>query len=98
MDDLLTLSDVKKHLNIEESYTGDDALLGMYLKSASAYVEQIICRDVTTLTPSELAVFRQAVLLVLGDFYMQREDTVVAVSVASSQAVKRLTISIRSWK
>lgn len=97
MVDILTIADVKRHLNIEQEYTGDDAIIASYLTSAVAYVEQIICRDVDTLNPQELAVFKQAVLLVVGDFYMQREDTVVAVSTSSTNAVKRLTMSIRGW-
>lgn len=94
---VLTIEGVKRHLNIDALYTGDDVLLEGYLDSAIAYVEQIICREVSTLTERELAIFRQAVLLVIGDFYMQREDTVVAVSTASTNAVKRLTMAIRGW-
>lgn len=97
MAEILTLEEVKRHLNIID-YNGDDALIGGYLASAVGYVEEIICRKIEELTPRELAVCKQAVLLVVGDFYMQREDTVVAVSVASSQAVKRLTMSIRGWR
>lgn len=94
----MTIDEVKRHLNIDVEYTGDDILITSYMASATGYVEQIICRDIESLTPSELAVCKQAILLVIGDFYMQREDSVVAVSVASSNAVKRLTMSIRGWQ
>lgn len=96
--EILTLDQVKRHLNIDVEYTGEDTLLQGYLTSAIGYVKEIICRDIESLEPMEMAVFRQAVLLVIGDFYMQREDSVVAVSVASTNAVKRLTMSIRGWE
>lgn len=97
MAEILTLEAVKRHLNIVD-YNGDDELISGYITSATGYVQEIICRSAEELTPLEMAVFRQAVLLVVGDFYMQREDTVVAVSTATTGAVKRLTMSIRSWR
>lgn len=97
MAGVLTIDEVKRHLNITD-YDGDDELIKGYLTSAIGYVQEIICRDTSTLKPLELAVFKQAVLLVVGDFYMQREDTVVAVSTATTGAVKRLTMAIRGWR
>lgn len=97
MANVMTLEEVKRHLNIID-YNGDDELLHGYITAAIGYVQEIICRDVDTLKPLELSVFKQAVLLVIGDFYMQREDTVVAVSAGTTGAVRRLTMSIRSWR
>lgn len=103
-ESIISMEVINRHLNIstvmfdsEYLEQSERPILLEYRDSAIGYVEQIICRKVEDLTEREMAVFRQAVLLVIGDFYMQREDTVVGVSVATSGAVRRLTNSIRGW-
>lgn len=69
----LTLSDIKKHLNIDSDFTDDDT----YLESLEAVAIGIIERDIDykfsemQTLPDAL---KHALLLVIGNFYDNRES------------------------
>lgn len=66
----ITISDCKKHLNIEEEFTEDDYLIQICLEAAREYVF-----DYTSLTLEELDKSYSiviAVLVLVTDFYSRR--------------------------
>lgn len=72
----LNLNTIKEHLNIDKEYTAEDS----YLESLGDVVEQMvenhIGRDLQTLDTDEgllPAPIRHAMLLLLGNFYNNRE-------------------------
>lgn len=96
--EIVTLEQVKKHLNIEQDYQDDDSLIQGYITAAISMVEAEICRDLADLSDKEIPIARQAVLLTVGDYYMQREDTVVGATPSSvPMGVKRLCFNIRRF-
>lgn len=73
----LTLADIKKHLNIDSSFTDDDA----YLEALSLVAEDVVAKyldcELTNLLvngslPSAL---KHAMLLFIGNMYKNREST-----------------------
>ena len=81
----LTLATIKKHLNIDSSFTDDDT----YLTSLGDVAEQIVSKHVQY-NLAELAAsnggslpapIAHACLLLIGNFYMNRES-VAAVSMS----------------
>lgn len=94
----ITLSDAKHHLNIEEEYTGDDRYIETLIKGATAAVAAMAQRDMDALTEEESDIARQAVLLIVGEWYMQREDSVVGAAVNRiPNGVERLVYAIKSY-
>lgn len=94
----ITLSDAKHHLNIEEEYTGDDRYIETLVKGATAAVAAMAQRDMDALTEEESDIARQAVLLIVGEWYMQREDSVVGAAVNRiPNGVERLVHAIKSY-
>jgi hypothetical protein len=72
----VTLDQVKKHLELE-GVTGEDGYLGALLAAASRAVElktnRTISGDAPTLTGADLALAEQAMLLLVGTWYTNRE-------------------------
>ena len=72
----VTLEMVKQHLNLE-GVTGEDAYLGALLIGAKRAVELKTRRtmggDTPTLTGDDLALAEQAMLLLVGAWYTNRE-------------------------
>ena len=67
----------KRHLNVEESFTEDDEYIKGLIEPAEAVVEKDICEKLSELEkenegklPSPL---RQCILLMVGQFYANRE-------------------------
>lgn len=72
----VTLEMVKEHLNLE-GVTGEDAYLGLLSVAAQRAVELKTRRtmggDTPTLTGEDLALAEQAMLLLIGAWYANRE-------------------------
>lgn len=67
----VTLTSIKAHLRIVG--TDDDELLGDYIEAAEEFTAQFV----GPITSSSPASIRQAVRLLVGNFYEHREDTLV---------------------
>lgn len=94
----ITLSDAKHHLNIEEEYTGDDRYIETLIKGAKSTLAGMANRDLDALNDEETDVARQACLLLIGEWYMQREDSVVGAAVNRiPNGVERLVHLLRSY-
>lgn len=90
-----TLSEVKAHLRMEESQTEEDVLLQSLIDAAADYASKYIGRPVPwddeAGDPVPLpASVRAAMLLVVGDLYANREDTVVGTIIGRIGFVERL--------
>lgn len=74
----------KRHLNVEEFFTEDDEYLGELIEAAEAVVEKDICEDLSTLAEENSgklpAPLRQCILLMVGQFYANREPVAFAQS------------------
>lgn len=71
----LTLDQIKKHLNIDDYYEGDDTYLTSLGDVAEQIVEQHLERSLSELVVNESlpAPIIQAMLLFIGTLYMSRE-------------------------
>lgn len=81
----ISLADIKKHLNLDEYYTADDAYITSLESVAKELVEKHIDRKLTDIETEEGAIPKpllQAMLLIIGNFYDNRE------SVSYSSAVE----------
>lgn len=67
----MNLDVVKKHLNIDANYTGDDEYLGRLMQVAENAVKWQVDKEIET-TPIEI---EQAQLLLIGELYNNREIT-----------------------
>jgi len=68
------INQLKRQLNIEESYTGDDAILQHYLDVAEQSVE-LYCgtTGLTSYTGTTMPIsITQAVIMLAGHFYLNR--------------------------
>ncbi|MFP3745646.1 head-tail connector protein [Achromobacter sp. SIMBA_011] len=88
---------VKAHLRIDPAFVAEDALIQGYIDSATAHVEQHCDRKIVSgepAGPGEMAMTKdveQAILLLVGHWYSNREGVVVgAVSNAVQLGVDRL--------
>lgn len=82
----LSLDEIKQHLNIDASFTADDAQLLAYGKAAEQAVEHDINKSLDSLeeTYGELpAPLRLACLMLTAQFYASREPVVFGVSVTT---------------
>lgn len=78
----LELNEVKRHLNIDDYYTLDDGYISSLIESCTAIMEEETGRKASELEGSALGTARQAVLLLVGDYFATRESAVVGASVA----------------
>ena len=77
---MLDLGLVKEHLRVDDDQ--DDTLIAAYVDAAVEYVQQHCDRRIVEVpeTPAEMALTRdvqQAILLLVGHWYANREDVVV---------------------
>lgn len=74
---MLSLNQIKKHLNIDENYNGDDEYLQQLNRVADEVVEKHINRslyDIKAENKGELpSALEQAILLLIANFYANRE-------------------------
>lgn len=84
---ILTLTEIKQHLRLDESETAEDDLLASLGDAAHDYAEQYVGRpipwDGEPVPPSVKA----AIKLIVGQLYEDREATYVGVSVEDNPAV-----------
>lgn len=93
---LISLEEAKEHLNIEGTAIDDNRVLG-YLNAAIAVVERKTMRNPLELSSCEFEMFKQAVLLLLGDYYSRREDTLSGGGSSLPMGVQHLTDLLRDY-
>jgi len=78
----ITLSKAKQHLNIESGYTEDDSYITNLIGVAESVVEKHINDSLTGITCSNGGILplplEQAMLLMIGNFYANREVLTLA--------------------
>ena len=91
---VLTLDEIKTHLRIELDDASRDAELARFEAQALDYAEQYIGRTIPWLDDvgdpvAVPASVKGAMLLLIGDYDQMRENTVIGVSVSSTDAAER---------
>lgn len=74
---LITLAQIKTHLNIDSAYTADDAYITFLEGVAEELVEKHIDKPLTEITAEEGAIpqpLLSAMLLIIGNLYDNRES------------------------
>ena len=82
----LTLADTKKHLIVDASFTDDDTYISGLMDVAEAVVERDIDAPLVTLEDGAgnlPAPITQAMLLVVGNLYANREPVAIGTITAS---------------
>lgn len=93
---MITLKELKEHLQVE-GVDSEDAYLLSLLDVATAIVERDIQAVKDELNQKEIKIFRQAVLLLVGDYYRNREDTTDLNIKAIPNGVVRLCNMLRRY-
>lgn len=75
----LTTNIIKKHLNIEPTFTDDDDLLEVYADTAEQIVEQELQTSLDNIAKDNKngslpTPIKQAMLIMIANFYSQRES------------------------
>lgn len=98
----LTLDMAKRHLNIEPSYTDEDSYIEALITVAEEKTAKELCvsvEDLATIDGGKVipAPLIQAMLLCLGAYYANRENTVYATLKEIPQGAKYLVDLYRDY-
>lgn len=92
---VITVADIKAHLNITDD--ADNSLLEQYVEAAEGWIEIFTGVTFATLTPVP-ASLKQAIRMLAGSFYENREDVLVGISAESvPHGVHELIAPFRNW-
>lgn len=103
MSEPISLAIARQHLNIEEGYAADDAYIAGLIIAARRKVELDTRRtfggDVPTLAGDDAALAAQAVLLIIGHWYANREavSSEGRVGAALPMSVSWIVDALRAW-
>lgn len=105
MNEPVALSDIKIHLGLGSGAAGDDAYLSSLIIAARRMVEQetrrVIAGSTSTLSPDDLEVARQAIRLIVGAWYANREAVTTTdarlAPVEVPMAATWIMNSLRAW-
>lgn len=103
MSEPVSLAIARKHLNIEDGYVADDAYIAGLIIAARYKVELDTRRtfggDTPTLTGDDAALAGQAVLLIIGHWFANREAVSVdgRVAAALPMSVGWIVDSLCKW-
>ena len=89
----ITLAEAKRHLNIEDDFEDDDQYISSLIAVAQEVVAQDICVPLAELegeTGEIPAPLRQAMLLLIGNYYASRESVAFGGLVQDTKAYKHL--------
>lgn len=91
----------KKHLNVEESFTEDDKYIIGLIEASETVVEKDVCEKLDTLTQENKgklpAPLRQCILLMVGQFYANREPVAFAQSAEVPLSYRYLVSLYRNY-
>lgn len=87
---ILTLSEIKQHLRLEEEEVEENDLLANLLDAAVDYASQYVGREIPWDGEPVPASVRAAILLIVGDLYENREGQIVGATIVDNPAVDRL--------
>lgn len=91
----IEFEDAKAHLNVTTSE--DDRLIFQLVEAAEAYVSRWLAVPLATMTPLP-ADLRQAVLMLVGHYYENREASLVGVSAEEVPfGVREIIDQHRAW-
>ncbi len=79
----ISLAMMKNHLNVDASFTDDDIYIRELIGVANNVVAEELCVDLVDLETPEGALpagVRQAIMLLVGNFYSNREPVAFATS------------------
>lgn len=97
----INLQQAKRHLNVEESFIEDDEYIGELIEAAETVVEKDICDDLRTLSEENAgklpAPLRQCILLMVGQFYANREPVAFAQSAEVPLSYRHLISLYRNY-
>ena len=80
---LVSLDILKKHLNVEESFTDDDEYIEELEEVAEQVVSQDLCVDIEEVESDKVGVpkpLEQAIKLLVGQYYANREPVAMGVA------------------
>lgn len=103
MTDPISLAIARKHLNIEDGFIADDAYIAGLITAARRKVELDTRRtfggDAPRLVDDDAALAAQAVLLIVGHWYANREAVSLEgrVAAAMPMSVGWIVDALREW-
>lgn len=90
---VISVADIKAHLNIVDD--ADDALLEQYVEAAEGWIEIFTGQALDVDVPAPI---KQAIRMLAGSFYENREDVLVGISAESvPHGVHDLIAPFRTW-
>ncbi len=97
---VVPMSLLRQHLNLHPDDTSQDELLESYLEAAVEFAAGYCNRTIPWHAPNgdQVSVpksIRQAILLLVGDFYENREGQITGMSRSDNPAVERL---LHPWR
>lgn len=96
----ITLAEAKRHLNVEDDFTEDDRYIEGLIDVAQEVVAQDICVPLEELEGKAGGVpapLRQAMLLLIGNYYASRESVAFGVLVQDTKAYRHLIGRYRDY-
>lgn len=91
----------KRHLNVEESFVEDDEYIGGLIEAAEAVVEKDVCDKLDILAQENggklPAPLRHCILLMVGQFYANREPVAFAQSAEVPLSYSHLVSLYRNY-
>ena len=94
---IITLSQIREHLAAESLGAADDELLQGYLDSAKQWAMTFLNLDaLPNATGPNSKIIRQAILLTVGQYFLQREEVVPNFHRTSHLTAERLLNGIRT--
>lgn len=102
MGKYVELDEAKRHLNVEEDYTGDDAYIGMLIDVSESKMAAELCMGVDEMgrlgDDGDLPLpLKQAILLNVGSYYANREEATYTQSKALVQGALYLVQLYRNY-
>lgn len=97
---MIDIEIIKKHLNVDDDYEGDNALIEMYKETAINQVAEDSGCEIEELTDDNgmlKPIARQAALLLIADFYAYRENTFNGALSVQPKGYQRLINIIRHY-
>ncbi len=95
----ITVADVKKHLNIDSTFTDDDTYISYLINAAENVVQTHIDNDLSELVSNGVlpTPLKHAMLLIIGNWYANRESTTFGSATALPHAYEYLIALYKNY-